>query len=226
MGNPLGDRASERLRELLTLAKTPVRQTCWIKVHLTTGGQHARLDTFHPFEREVLIDTCLLRHLRFTVDQWYWRKRAESLRRSLREIYRAEFMRADFSPMGTPVEERVVFCLTNGIPPAEDGLGNEHHFQCLYRAGEESYEIRDQHLMLRMYLPVTLAEYANFNVSTWYQRRVVGRTMKTSWTILMTILFGNLKTMLLVTALSDRLLMMYKIWTHRASLASRCTKSS
>jgi len=82
-------------------------------------------------------------------------------------------MRADFSPpMGTPVAERIVLCLTDGVPPDEMGFGNEYRFQCLYRAGEEAYEIRDQHLMLRTYLTIDLAEYSRFNVSTWYQRRV------------------------------------------------------
>jgi len=75
------------------------------------------------------------------IDQWYWCKHAESLGRSSHE-YRAEFMRADFSPpMGTPVAEQIVLCLTDGVPPDGIGLGNEYRFQCLYRTGEEAYEI-------------------------------------------------------------------------------------
>ena len=50
--------------------------------------------------------------------------------------------------MGTPVAERIVLYLTDGVLPDGIGLGNEHRFQCLYHAGEEAYEIRDQHLML------------------------------------------------------------------------------
>ena len=78
------------------------------------------------------------------------------------EIYKAEFLQANFSPpMGTPVEEWIVFCLTNRVPPESDGLGNEHRFGCLYHAGEESYEIQDQHLMLQTYLLVALAKYTS-----------------------------------------------------------------
>ena len=69
-------------------------------------------DTFRPFERDVLINTntCLLRYPRSMIDQWYWRKHAESLGQSMHEIYKAEFLEVDFSPpMGTPVEERIIF---------------------------------------------------------------------------------------------------------------------
>ena len=177
MGNPLGDHAREQLDGIAypgESARTPdVLDKGRFRVHPTAGGRHVIFDTFRPFERDVLIDTCLLRHPQFKIDQRYWRKRAESLGRSMREIYKAEFLRAGFSPpVGTPVEERIVFWLTNGVPPARDGLGNEHRFGCLYRAGEESYEIRDHHLMLRTSLPVTLAEYISFNAATWYRRRV------------------------------------------------------
>ena len=175
-GYPLGDQASKRLDGIVypreDASMPGVLDRGRFHVHPVTGGQHAILNAFRPFKREVLIDTCLLRHPHFTIDQWYWRKRAESLGRSLHE-YRTEFMRADFSPsMGTPVAERIVLCLTNGVPSNGIGLGNEYHFQCLYHAGEESYKIRDQHLMLRTYLSTDLTEYSCFNVSTWYQRRV------------------------------------------------------
>jgi len=152
MGYPLGDRASERLDGIaypVEDASTPgVLDRGRFHVHPVAGRQHAILDALQPFEQEVLIDTCLLRYPQFTIDQWYWRKHAESLGRSSRE-YRAKFMRADFSPpMGTPVAEQIVLCLTDGVLPDGIGLGNEHRFQCLYHAGEEAYEIRDQHLML------------------------------------------------------------------------------
>ena len=177
MGNPLGDRARERLDGIAYPGESThmpgVLDTGHFRVHPTSSSQHTIYDTLRPYDQDVLIDTCLLRHPRFTIDEWYWHKRAKSLGRSMREICNAEFLWADFSPpMGTPVEERVVFCLNLGVPVVEDGLGNEHRFQCLYCAGEESYEIRDQHLMLRTYLPVTLVENARFNVSTWYRRQL------------------------------------------------------
>ncbi|KIM51986.1 hypothetical protein SCLCIDRAFT_33007 [Scleroderma citrinum Foug A] len=177
MGNPLGDRARERLDGIAypgeSMHMPGVLDTGRFCIHPTSSSQHTIYDTLHRYDQDVLIDTCLLRHPRFTIDQWYWHKCAESLDWSMHEIWNAEFLWADFSPpMGTPVEERVVFCLNLGVPVVEDGLGNEHRFQCLYHAGEESYEIRDQHLMLRTYLLVTLAENARFNVSTWYRRRL------------------------------------------------------
>ena len=88
-------------------------------------------------------------------------------------MYWAELLRTDFTPpIDTPVEDRVVFCLANGVPPAEDGPGNERRFRCVYRLGEGSYKIRDHHLLLHTYLPVTLTEYPQFNMATWYQRRL------------------------------------------------------
>ena len=55
------------------------------------------------------------------------------------------------------VKDRVVFCLANGL----------HQLRTVaYALGEESYEIRDQHLLLRTYLPVSLIDYPRFNVAT------------------------------------------------------------
>ena len=131
------------------------------------SDQHVIINTARPFDEGVLIDTSLLQCSDFAIDRWYWRNRAEALGRSPREVYHAELLRTDFTPpMETPVEDRVVFCLANGVPPAEDGLGNERRFRCIYRLGEGSYEIRDHHLLLRTYLPVALTEHPRFNVAT------------------------------------------------------------
>ncbi|KIM50313.1 hypothetical protein SCLCIDRAFT_12358 [Scleroderma citrinum Foug A] len=140
MGSSLGDRASEWLDGIIYPgedASTPsVLDRGQFHVHPVAGGQHTILDAFRLFEQEVLVDTCLLRHLQFMIDQWYWRKHAESLGQSSCE-YRTDFMRADFSPpMGTPVAEWVILCLTDGVLSDGIGLENEYHFQCLYCAGE------------------------------------------------------------------------------------------
>ena len=131
------------------------------------NDQHVIRDTTRPFDEGMLIDTYLLQRPEFTIDRWYWRNHAEALGPSSREVYRAELLRTNFTfPMETLVEDRIVFCLANGVPPAKNVLGNEHHFHCVYQLGEGSYENRDHHLLLHTYLPVALTEHPQFNVAT------------------------------------------------------------
>ena len=172
LGKPLGDCAADRLSGAVyypgedsnSPGVSDRQQFC---VHCVQNDQHVIINTAQPFDEGVLIDTSLLQCSDFPIDRWYWGNWAEALGHSPREVYHAELLCTDFTPpMETPVEDRVVFCLANRVPPAEDGLGNERRFCCIYRLGEGSYEIRDHHLLLCTYLPVALTEHPQFNVAT------------------------------------------------------------
>lgn len=113
LGNPLGDRAVERLSGIVYPGDDADSPSVMDKhrfcVHRVLDDQHVILDSTHSDDEGVLIDTHLLQRSEFAVDQWYWRNRAEACGRSSSGAYKAELLRVDFAPpMGRPVEEHII----------------------------------------------------------------------------------------------------------------------